>query len=836
MSRGVRAAGALLFVVLWAGASGCATYRLAHEASLAEENSDWDAAVEHYLELVERQPSNVRFKTALLRARLKASQEHFRKGQRFRSAGDLERALVEYQEAVQLDSTNQYAQVELDQLRSEMARADRSGGQLSLEELKKKTRDQPAQPPALSPRSKEAISLDFPKPVSIFDIYRALAKAFGINVLFDPALKDQELAIELRDVTAQTALETLMRAAGHFYKVVDEHSIIIAADNPQNRKNYEDLVIQTFFLSNAETKDVLTLLRSLIGAKNIATNEELNAITIRDTADKVKVAQRMIEGIDKSRSEVIVDVELIEVDTNRIRELGVSLSQNQITQTLDMGEDAKIHLSDLKYLNQSSWILTIPSIIYDFVKTNADAQLLAKPQIRISEGEKGKVHIGDRVPIPVTSFNSAQTSGGNIIPITSFQYQDVGIKIDIEPRVHHNKEVTLKLQIEVSQITGYQDGGGGQKQPIIGTRTIESTIRLKDGETNFLAGLIRTDEVQGETGIPGLSDIPIIGRLFGKTSSNIKRSDVMLTLTPHIIRTPEITEGDLMPIWVGTESNISFRGGTPRVESEAEGPFDDGQSNAEAEEKIREQVQRLPRGLRSEGVTGAGPAAAEPFPGVNLAPGGAPSNPFATPQKKPEPVDDENPDNGSARLDSSSSSGTPLDLIASAGGVANGFGSARLRLLPKTVEIAPGESFEMEVEIATTAPVAHVPMTLSWDPALLALERVVAGDFLGSGKNAGFASDDSIPGTLVLQADRGEGASGVAGHGVLARVRFRTLGEGIATVAVTASHVEDAELYELAAVAAAPSDVVIRTPDESGLTVFESVEPIAPAAEPDGGS
>ena len=833
MSRGVRAAGALLFVALWAATSGCATYRLAHQASLAEENADWDAAVEHYLELVERQPSNVRFKTALLRARLKASQEHFSKGQRFRAAGVLERALVEFQEAVQLDSTNQYAQVELDQLRSEMAKADRNGSQLSLEELKKKTRDQPAQPPVLSPRSKEAISLDFPKPVSIFDIYRALGKAFGINVLFDPALKDQDLAIELRDVTAQNALETLMRAAGHFYKVVDEHSIIIAADNPQNRKNYEDLVIQTFFLSNAETKDVLTLLRSLIGAKNIATNEELNAITIRDTADKVKVAQRMIEGIDKSRSEVIVDVELIEVDTNRIREIGVSLSQNQITQTLDLGEDAKVHLSDLKYLNQSSWILTIPSIIYDFVKTNADAQLLAKPQIRISEGEKGKVHIGDRVPIPVTSFNSAQTSGGNIIPITSFQYQDVGIKIDIEPRVHHNKEVTLKLQIEVSQITGYQDGGGGQKQPIIGTRTIESTIRLKDGETNFLAGLIRTDEVQGETGIPGLSDIPIIGRLFGKSSSNIKRSDVMLTLTPHIIRTPEITEGDLMPIWVGTESNISFRGGTPRVESEAEGPFDDGQSSAEAEEKIREQVQRLPRGLRSEGVNGSGPAAAEPFPGVNLAPGGAPSNPFATPQKKPEPMDEENPDNGSASFDTPPPSGTPLDLIATSAAGSTGSGSARLRMLPKSVETLPGASFEMSVEIATTAPVAHVPMTLSWDPALLALERVVAGDFLGSGKNAGFVSDASTPGELELSADRVAGASGVAGHGALARLVFRALGEGVALVTIAASHVEDAERYELATVAAAPSEVVIRTPDDSGLTLLETVEPIAAGAAGD---
>ena len=833
MRRGYRMAGALLLVLLWAGTSGCATYRLAHQAALAEENSDWDAAVEHYLELVQHQPSNVRFKTALMRARLKASQEHFGKGQRFRAAGVLDRALVEFQEAVQLDSTNQYAQVELDQLRSEMAKVDRQGAQMSLEELKKKTRDQPAQPPVLSPRSKEAISLDFPKPVSIFDIYRALGKAFGINTLFDPALKDQDLAIELRDVTAQNALETIMRAAGHFYKVVDEHSIIIAADNPQNRKNYEDLVIQTFFLSNAEVKDVLTLLRSLIGAKNIATNEQLNAVTIRDTADKVKVAQRMIESIDKSRAEVIVDVELIEVDTNRIREIGVSLSQNQITQTLDLGEDAKVHLSDLKYLNQSSWILSIPSIIYDFVKTNADAQLLAKPQIRISEGEKGKVHIGDRVPIPVTSFNSAQTSGGNIIPITSFQYQDVGIKIDIEPRVHHNKEVTLKLQIEVSQITGYQDGGGGQRQPIIGTRTIESTIRLKDGETNFLAGLIRTDEVQGETGIPGLSDIPIIGRLFGKTSSNIKRSDVMLTLTPHIIRTPEITEGDLMPIWVGTESNISFRGGTPRVESEAEGPFDDGQSSADAEEKIREQVQRLPRGLRSEGVTGSGPAAAEPLGGVNLAPGGAPSNPFATPEKKSEPGDEERPDGGSASFAEPAPAVAPLDLIATSGAGAGVLGSARLRLVPTSVALATGQSFEMEVEITTTAPVAHIPLTLLWDPDLLELEKVVPGDFLGSGKNARFTSVTSVPGELELQADRVTGASGVAGHGNLVRIRFRALGTGAGTIAIATDRIQDAELYELAAVASAPSEIVVRAPEESGLTVLETVEPVD---GPDGGS
>ena len=540
---GVRAVGVALLV----SALGCTSYRMQREAQQAESREDWDAAVVHYLDLTAQEPSNVRFKSALMRAKIRASQEHFAAGRRFAEAGVLDRSLIELQQAVALDPTNQYAQIELDKVRAEI---DRSQGSMSvpaatLDEMKKKTRDVAAQPPILNPRSKAPISLEFPKAVSIFDIYRALGKAFGINVLFDPALKDQELAIELRDVTAQTALETLMRAAGHFYKVIDEHSILIAADTPQNRKNYEDLVIQTFFLSNAEVKDVLTLLRSLIGAKNVATNEQLNAVTIRDTADKVKVAQRIIEAIDKSRSEVVVDVELIQVNTTKLREIGISLSANQVAQTLDLGEDVPIRLGDLRYLNQNSWALTIPSILYDFVKTNSDAQLLAKPQLRISEGEKGKVHIGDRIPIPVTSFNTSNTvGGGSIVPITSFQYQDIGIKIDIEPRVHHNKEVTLKMQVEVSQLAGFQDAGGGQRQPIIGTRTIESTIRLKDGETNFLAGLIRTDESNGETGIPGLSDIPILGRLFGKTTVDVKRTDVMLTLTPHIVRTPDVTEDD----------------------------------------------------------------------------------------------------------------------------------------------------------------------------------------------------------------------------------------------------------------------------------------------------
>lgn len=793
--------------------TGCTTYRLRRDAQLAESREDWDAAVVHYLDLLEHEPSNVRYKTALLRAKIRAAQVHFDKGRRFHEAGVLERALVEYQQAVALDPTNQYAQVELDKVREQIASSrDSSIGGTSLDQLKRQTRDAPPQPPVLNPRSKAPISLEFPKAVSIFDIYRALGKAFGINVLFDPQLKDQELAIELRDVTAQIALETLMRAAGHFYKVIDEHTILIAADNQQNRKTYEDLVIQTFFLSNAEVKDVLTLLRSLIGAKNVATNEQLNAVTIRDTADRVKVAQRIIEGIDKSKSEVVIDVELIEVNTTKLRELGMSLSNYQVTQSLDLGEEAKVRWSDLANLTRESWVLTIPSIIYDFVKSNSDAQLLAKPQVRISEGEKGKVHIGDRVPIPVTSFNSSNTVGGSIVPITSFQYQDVGIKLDLEPRVHHNKEITLKLQIEISQISGYADAGGGQRQPIIGTRTIESTIRLKDGETNFLAGLIRTDETLGETGIPGLSDIPIIGRLFGKSTTDTKRTDVMLTLTPHIIRTPDVTEADLMPIWVGTEANITFRGGSPRVESDAEGPFEQPTSEEGVEEKIREQVQRLPRGLREEGRPAFGPLPVQPAPereeppgGVNLAPGGAPSNPFGPSQQPPA---QEEPPNGGGGL-ASIGAGEPLNIVPSA--VTSGSGGAvLLALTPATALVAPGETFEVALSVETTTAVSHLPMTLSYDADHLAVERVIAGDFLGGDRAAEVLADTSSRGEIVVGASRLGDRPGVAGRGTVVRVVFRALAPGPARVAIAAERVMDQDLREIASVVGAAVDVQVR--------------------------
>ncbi len=786
---------ALLLALLM---SACSGYRDAREAQIAEQKGDWDTAVLLYLELADTNPDNVSYKTGLLRAKIKASQMHFERGKDLYDAGVLDRAIEEYRQAVQLDPSNQYAQVELEKAVYELARAQTSGTQpQSLAELKESMRGTRAQPPVLNPRSDEPISLSFPKPVSVTSIYRALGKAYGIDVLFDPKMREQEISIELEDATAQEALEILMRASGHFYKVLNEQTIIVVEDSPQNRRAYEDLVIQTFFLSNAEVKDVMTMLRSLVGAKSVAANDQLNAIALRDTADKVKVAESIIRTNDKARGEVVVDVELLQINTSKLQELGVLLTDYSISQFLDpalqVGDTGAFRVSDLEFINQGDWLVTIPGFVYDFVKTSTEAQLLASPQVRISDGEKATVHIGDQVPIPVTTFNTSGTIGGNIVPITSFQYQDIGIRLDIQPRIHHNKEITLDLKVEVSNISGFVTGVGGQQQPIIGTRRVESTIRLMDGETNFLAGLIRTDETVTDTGIPGLMDIPLIGRLFTHKKTEVKRTDLILTLTPHIIRTPNLDAEDLAPIWVGTEANITFRGGSPRVESDVEGPF--GEAEDEDAERIREMIRRriqnLPRGL--QGAAGEGDQGAEELPeSIDLAPSAAPGDIFDGPvdrETEGGPLDtsssDEPPPNDVA-MDSPLMELEPtlLSVALQVDGDVQLEKSEKtpprveLQLLPARPLVAPGATFDVQLVVSSSVPVSHLPVTLVFDPRILEAIHVQRGGFLGSEGQAKFMADSSTPGRVVLGASRVGRQPGVTGKGVVASIRFRALEAG----------------------------------------------------------
>jgi general secretion pathway protein D len=562
--------------------TSCTSFRAYEKAANEEKAKNWDQAVEDYTRALAVDPNNSKYQAGLQRARLEASRGHFERGKALRAAGQNEAAAVELELTTRLDPSNQYAAVELAHALDSIRQAQHSRDKASAEEMKKRTITK-AQPPQLNPASSEPISLSFPRDTPVKDIYKALGSAFGINVLFDQAVKDDRIAIELHDVTAQRALERVMQAAGHFYKVLDEKTIIVVPDNPQQRRDYEDLVIRTFYLSNGDAEQVTNVVRTMIEARNVFPLKALNAITIRDTADKVRIAEKIIQANDKAKAEVVVDLELLQLDMNKVRDLGAQLSAYTVGQGIATKDangntvfnSAPLTLEAIRSLTSKSYAFTVPTVTYNFIKNSTNAEQLANPELRISEGEKATLHIGDRIPVPVASFQSlGSASPGGFGPVTSFQYQDVGIKVTMEPRVHHNHEVTLKLAVEVSDHTGDVPVPGSSPQPIISTRTIESTIRLKDGETNFLAGLIQKSNSSTEDRIPFLGDVPVIGRIFNHDRKQQKRTDLVLTMTPHIIRIPDITEDDEAPMWVGTTNNLTFRGVSPRIESQAPGdPF-----------------------------------------------------------------------------------------------------------------------------------------------------------------------------------------------------------------------------------------------------------------------
>lgn len=570
---------ALLMVTLLAFA-GCTSFRAYNQAQEFEEAGNWDAAVEAYHRALEVDPDNYMYEMALQRAKLESSRLHFAKAKEHLAAGQYPLALIELRITTELDPTNQFAAVEMLKAARAIEEARMQNEGETLEQMKRRV-SASSGPPQLDPASDEPISLSFPRETPVKDIYRALGNAFGVNILFDAGVKDDRIAIELRDVTAQQALERLMQAAGHFYKVLDDRTIIVAPDNAQTRREYEDLVIRTFYLSNGDAEQVANVVRTMTEARSVFPLKALNAITIRDTADKVLIAEKIIEANDKAKAEVVVQVELLQMDLVKARTMGVNLAGLANGGAAILGADGEVlegllTLDQLANIGRSDIGFTIPSVAYSFVKNNTDTTLLAQPQLRITEGEKATLLIGQQVPIPVSTIPVIATGGqSNYLPSVQYQYRDVGIKIAIEPRVHHNREITLKLTVEVSNVA--EEGvasDGVPAQPTIGTRTIESTIRLMDGETNFLAGLIRKDESTSKNRVPFLGDLPIIGRLFGIDGETERRTDLVLTLTPHIIRIPDITEEDLAPMWVGTQGNLSFRGVSPRVESQSmEDPF-----------------------------------------------------------------------------------------------------------------------------------------------------------------------------------------------------------------------------------------------------------------------
>jgi general secretion pathway protein D len=755
----------------------CTSYNAFQKAKHAETTKDWDAAVTEYQKALDVDPSNALYRINLSRAKLEASRVHFGKGKDLRTAaanahgGDLVRLLqlaaTELEIVIRLDPTNQFAASEYSKTVATLQDIANAGRPASIDEIKRRAKANitKSAPPQLSPTSDQPISLSFPQERPIKEIYRALGNAFGINILFDQAVKDDRIAIELKDVTAQQALERVMQAANHFYKALDEHTIIVVPDNPQARRDYEDLVIRTFYLSNGDAEQVTNVVRTMIEARNVFPLKALNAITIRDTADKVRIAEKIIEANDKARAEVVVDVELLQIDLDKQRDIGAvvqglggTLQAKQGTD--DKGNPLPLNLDALRAIRSPDITFTIPTIAYSLVKSVGNTETLANPELRISEGEKATLHIGQRVPVPVTTFTTGVQSGTlGSLPATSFQYQDVGIKVSIEPRVHHNNEVTLKLTVEVSDLVA---AVSTDAPPSFNTRTIEATIRLKDGETNFLAGLIQDTNLTTSNKTPFLGDIPILGRLFTKDHSSRHRTDLMLTMTPHIIRKPDITEDDLAPMWVGTQSNLSFRGLSPRLE---------GQSTADPFSPPPSAQQ-----FRTGTVDSDGNPVPQGSPNIVIPQGSAPTDPFRQPAPNAPPVNPQpQPEPQSRLLPPSTGAVVAQSVAEGATNLTDNSGLApRIQPQPMRMAFKPGEEKMWNVVGMDLDGLSATQLLLHYNPQTLEVSEVGFGPGLTIDfKTPPIATIDREHGTVRITSSNGKPLQFNSGGGEIVTLRVR---------------------------------------------------------------
>jgi general secretion pathway protein D len=550
---------AITLTVASVALSGCATASAVRRGERAEQRQDYDLAVVEYTRALRENPDNETARLALDRTRLRASQDHFSRGRRLAATGKLEEALVEFELAADLNPTNGDIESSLrttrEQLRAKAATS--RDGLTALETLIKEARQLP--PPGLDlPQDvKMPAALTFSDASSRL-VFTAIARLANMSLGFDPAFRETPVTVDLRNASLAEALSTVADQTRTFFRVTGARSVLVIPDTPAKRAEYEDEVVQPFYLSNADLKETMDLLRMVLDARRISPMTANSVLTIKDTPERVAAAATLLAAIDKAKPEIIVDVELLEVDRTRLQEYGLQFASPGSPPTgidgsvsIRTDEDQALSLRALRNLSQSDVLLAnLPSLYYRLLKSDTNTRLLANPQLRMTEGSAAQARFGEKLPVPGTTFAPIATGGVPQQPITSYAYETIGVNIDLTPRLHHDDEVTLILKLAVQSVSGVGFGG----LPTFGNREISQTIRLRDGETNMLAGLIREDERRVVDGIPGLSDLPAIGRLFGHTRTDSRKTDIILTLTPHIVRPLNVTADDLRAFKVGRDS------------------------------------------------------------------------------------------------------------------------------------------------------------------------------------------------------------------------------------------------------------------------------------------
>jgi general secretion pathway protein D len=767
----------LVFAVTLAPAADKAK-ELYAKAQDAEARQNYETAFDFYKQAYDLKPKDLRYRAAYERMKFLAGASHVHRGQLLRDGGKLDEALAEFQKAMDIDPSSFIAQQEFRRTKDLINQTTNPQQATAPPPSALRRRVlQSGGPVELAPISNTPITLKLTEDTKV--IYETVGKLAGINVLFDPDYTSRRIRIELNGVTLEEALEIIALESKTFWRPVTPNTIFVAQDNPAKRKELEQSVIKTFYLANlsqpTELQDIVNAMRTLLEVSRIQQLPSQQAIVVRGTPDQVALAQKLVDDLDKAKPEVIVEVAVMQVSKDRARTYGISpptsatiaLQNNLNTSSTTTGTGTngntasvntstgtpnQINLNQIGNLNATDFTITIPPATATALLNDSNVKILQNPQIRALDGQKATLKIGDRVPVATGSFQPG-IGGVGINPLvnTQFQYLDVGVNIDVTPRVHQGREVTLKISIDISSVTSYQNIGG-ISQPVIGQRKIEHEMRLKEGEVSLMGGILEDQQTKSLTGIPGLANIPILKYLFSQTNTDHSENEIVFALIPHIVRGPEVNEMNQRMIEVGTANAIQLRPMSTKAENPA-----------------------APAGPGAGGPT-------PPSPNPGMAPQGAPAMaPAPATPPIPLPAPSGNPP--------ASGSAPPL----SSGG------TAAFLFDPATVTQPKGSTFTMNINVSGVQNVLSVPLQMSYDPTKLELVNVSNGGFLSQDGQAVALvhRGDETTGSVQITATRPPGAGGVSGQGSVVTLTFLAKASGQAPVTITRGGARDPSMQAI---------------------------------------
>jgi general secretion pathway protein D len=761
MTRRSRWLPAVLLAAVALSAAGCGARSSYRQGRKEGDKGNWDLAVARLTKALQQDPDNIQYKIALENARGQAARMHFDAARRHLAANRLEQGIEELEIATRYDPSNKMAADELLLARRAFdEREQERRRQADFEAMRGRVQAAPAPVPVLSPRSTAPITMNFPDQ-SLEKVFDALGKVAGVNILFDPDFRDKRVTVRLQGVTFQEALDQLTFSHRLFYKVLDRNTMIIIPESPAKRRVYDDVLLRTFYIQNAEIKEMETIVKSVLGAQaRVASNPSLSALNIVGTLDQLAMAERIVQLNDKARGEVLVEVEILEVNRTKLKAYGIELSNYSASVTFAptgvAGEveggltSVRAHL--LSSINLADFVVNIPSsLIARFLQTESTVKILAAPRLRASEGKPTSLRIGTEVPVPVTTFTASAPGGvGSFQPATSFQYRNVGVNLKLTPKVNASGEILLEMVAEFSLLGDDRNVGSADNPltvPTFLTRTVEGIVRVRDGETALLGGLLSSRDSAAFRGVLGLQSIPILNRIFTGTAKNQDEQEILISITPHLVRAPKLTETDLRSLHVGTQE-------LARVPSARPPLFGAPEEGAP--------VPAPPSGggtVTTPGVP-AGPASPPPAaPASPPPPAGVPEAPAPPPSEVVTPTEPAAPPAvpaGSLR---------PLTATLSPG-------EASLRV---------GESASVSLVLMNTRDLTGVEVVMTYDPAIIEAVEVSPGTLLTIDGSSVGVERGLEQGRVRARFTR---STGVAGSGIVAAVSFRGLRPGPAAVTV----------------------------------------------------